>query len=421
MSNRNDMLFVRSARRSQKAGTPAIGDSYAVARRRFKNGAPAPAYGAQQNAAAEQAVLAMAQPMLQQVASNSQYAAANTAQGQNITFDLQNVGLNTKIIIEVSGTLAATAGQNLVATQFGMLNFLSNVQLTDLSNYQRVNTTGRHLHMLACIRRQLAFGAAYQNDSPVNLGSTFNVQNAEQNIDEAGTTFRIFYEVPLAYGEFDLRGAIYASVVNATWRLQVTVNPSLTVATGGTDPLNPAYISTGAGTGSLTNVTFKVYQQYLDQLPRGQNGVPIVPLQSLAYNYLIQTTTSPSVVANVDFPIQYANFRTFLSTIAVYVNNGALNAGTDINYLGIQVANQTFLEKVDPFLASLRARNLIGSDPPKGTYIFDHRRKPIETQQYGNMQFVVNAATATSAYCEMMYEMLSIQSQAINAGSLAVT
>jgi len=52
--------------------------------------------------------------------------------------------------------------------------------------------------------------------------------------------------------------------------------------------------------------------------------------------------------------------------------------------------------------------------------VFDHRRWPIVTDQFGNTQFVLNASTVNaSANLQMMYEMLSMQNQAINAGSLA--
>jgi hypothetical protein len=65
-------------------------------------------------------------------------------------------------------------------------------------------------------------------------------------------------------------------------------------------------------------------------------------------------------------------------------------------------------------------RNLIGDDAPKGVYIINHRKRPVATNQYGNMQFVINPSTVNAGASLLMgYEMLAIQSQAINAGSLA--
>lgn len=393
-------------------------------RRRFKNGGggtggPAP-YTQSNNDAAQQAVLAMAQPMIQQV-NLTALPGNNTAQGQVLNIPLQNVGLNTKITVEVSGTIKQAVAETLTKTNWGLANFFSNIQLTDLSNYQRINTTGRHIFALASLKARGAFGAAFTNDSPVNMASNVPV-NSQPSPVTAAQNFRMFFELPLSYHDYDLRGAIYAAVTSAQWRLTLTVNPNIVVGSGAVDALNACYKSSTAGDlGIMSNVTVKVYQHYLDQLPRNQKtGDPIVPLISLAWDYLIQNTVVPNVAAGADFPVQYANFRTFLSTMAIYDNGGTFNPGSDINYMGIQVANQVFLEQLDPYMASLRNRQNIGDDFPSGTYVFDHRRKPIVTNQYGNTQFVLNASQANAgASLEMSYEMLSLQSQAINAGSLA--
>lgn len=386
--------------------------------RRFKmgGGGGAVAYDDKMNAAAQNAVLQLAQPMIQQTASQA-VAGNNTALGQVYNFPLRNVGLNTKIVIEVSGTIAQAAAETLRKTQWGLANFFSNIQLADLSNYTRINTSGWHLTALASLRRQMAFGAAFVNDSPVNMGSNFQVCNQPDNVTVA-KTFRFFFELPLAYSDVDLRGAIYAAVNNATWQLQVTVNPTICVGSAA-DATLACYQSTTAGdVGVMSAVSIQIYQFYLDQLPFSGNK-PVLPLLSLAYNYLIQNTTQTALVAGQDFPVQYANFRQFLSTIVIYDNAGTLNVGSDINYWGIQAANLTFLRKYDPYMSSLLTRNIMGDDFPKGTYIFDHRSKPINTAAYGNTQLVVNPITVTAGATLLIgYEMLAVQAQAINAGSL---
>lgn len=374
---------------------------------------------------AQRTVLALARPMVQQFGIMPGVpTTANGALGQTFTQVLQNVGLNTKITIEVSGTIAAAAAETLRATNFGITNILSNIQLTDLSNYQRVNTYGQHIYLLNSLRRQQPWGSAYMTDSPVNMGSTWLINNAPAAVVGAGEIpFRIFYEIPLAYHDFDLRGAIYAQVTSAQWRLQVTVNPNAVVGSGATDTLFNCYQSSTAGdVGSLKISSIQVYQHYLDQIPPGPNGMPVLPLLSLAWNYLILNAPQTGILQANDFPVPYANFRTFMSTIAVFDNGGTFNKGSDVNYVGLQVANQTFLEKLDPFMATLRARMLFGDDPPPGVYVFDHRRWPIVTNQFGNTQFVINASQVNAnASLQMYYEMLSLQAQAINAGSLAAS
>lgn len=382
----------------------------------------APAYTQVNNDAAQDAVLKLAQPMIQRV-NVTTIPGNNVAQGQVLNIPLQNVGLNTKITIEVSGTIAQAAAETLTRTAWSLANFFSNITLVDLSNYSRINTTGLHLFLLACLKRKGVFGASYMTDSPVLMGSNYRVMFSPASVTGA-VNFRMFVELPLAYHEYDLRGAIYAAVTSAQWRVQLTINSNFIMSSAATDLLNGCFQSNSAAAGSqgvLSNVSISIYQHYLDQLPRNQKtGAPIVPLISLAWDYLIQSTTVTNVGAGADFPVQYANFRTFLSTAVIYDNAGTFNAGTDVQYWGIQVANQVFLQQLDPFMASLQNRDQIGDDFPAGTYVFDHRRKPIVTNQYGNTQLVLNATQANAgASLVCMYEMLSLQSQAINGGSLA--
>ncbi len=405
---------------------PEFGGNRAY-RRKFKVGAQnggtaAPKYTDADNAQAQALVLAVARPMIQPTMAQN-ITGSNTAQGQTITFNLNNVGLQTKVTVEVQGTLTAVAAETLTRTPWGLANIFTQVVLTDLSNIQRINTTGLHLYALATLRGRAAFGATFLNDAPVNMGSNFLVNDGPQaiNAGSGATPFRMFFELPLAYHDNDLRGAIYSNVTNAQWRLQLTVNPNFIAGSGATDTLFNVYKSTAATPAStLTAFQVQIYQHYLDQLPRGKNNQPIVPLFSLSWNYLIINTVSTGAVATQDFPVQYANFRTFLSTIAIFDNGGTFNSGSDVNYVAIQVANQTYLERLDPFMSTLRTRQMIGDDYPPGTYVFDHRRWPIVTDQFGNTQFVLNASTVNAnANVQMMYEMLSIQNQAINAGSLA--
>ncbi len=371
------------------------------------------------NGIAQDAILAYAQPMSQPLAPIT-ITGNNAAQNTTQVVIPNNVGLNTKLVIEVTGTLAPTSaavGDTLTRTQLGLYNFFSNITLTDLNNVQRINTPSWHLALLAASRNRTPFGAAFANDSPANMGSTFAVMNGPQAVT-VSQQFRIFFEVPIAYSDADLRGAIWANVTSAQWRLSMTINPNLVAPSATTDATQSAYQSASANVGVLSAVTIQVYQEYLDQIPRS-GGQPMLPALSLAYNYLLTQTTLTGMTANADFPVFYPNYRTILSTIAIYDQNGTLNAGTDISYLAIQVANMNYLTKWDPFRCALQTRNMIGTDFPKGCYLLDHRRKPIDTNQYGNMSFVLNASSvAASSSLLLGYEMLAIQSQAINAGSL---
>lgn len=375
---------------------------------------PSTAQLQQANMQARQLVVQRGLNMWQQIASG---AVASVLANNVINIPIRNVGLVKRLVIELSITLAQSAAETFTRTQWGPANLLSNVVLTDLNNQQRINTAGWHLHALATARRQMAFGAAFTNDSPVNIGSNFNVIVAPTPITTV-QTIRMFYELPISYGDYDLRGAIYANVVNATMNLQMTFNPNFVVATGA-DATLAAYQSSTGSLGTLGSLNYTIYQNYLDQVPMSSNG-PILPLMDLSTAYILTNTSVTGLTVGQDLPIPLANFRDFMSVFAIYDNVGVLNAGTDINYVGLQSANFTFIQKYDPFMSSLLTRTLIGDDFPKGTYYFDFRNKPVATIQYGNMQLIINPSAVTSAVANVLlgYEMLALINQVTNAGSL---
>lgn len=359
-------------------------------------------------------VLANSREMFQQVAAATLQAPLA---GQVVNVPLRNVGLVKRLILKFTGTVAQGAAETQSLTKYGLANICTNINVTDLSNYQRVNTTGWHLTNLATLRRQGAYGASFLNDSPVNYGSNFLVNNCPAQIT-AAKNFSFYYEIPLAYSDTDLRGAIYSAVVNATWNLQFTINQNFFVATGA-DATLAVFQSSTAQLGTLTNLAYTVYQIYLDQLPfAGPN--PILPLFDLATGYLLINTNQTALSVNQDFPVQYPNFRQILSTMFVFDNAGTLNVGSDLNYIGIQAANLVFLIKADPQTFALKLRNTIGDDFPPGSYCIETRMQPINTTAYGNMQLVLNPSVVNAGANVLMgYEMLGIINQVANASSLA--
>jgi hypothetical protein len=224
----------------------------------------------------------------------------------------------------------------------------------------------------------------------------------------------MYYYVPLSYSKVDLRGAMWAGVVNAVSQLQLTINPTPVVASG--DAGLAVYSgNTGGWSG---NVTITVWQDYIDQIPQ-VNGQPILPMQDLQLLYQLQNTTLTGLVVGADFGVPFANFRDFYSTTLVYDQNGTYNAGTDINYFALQTANSSNIWKFGPEEAALLARSTFMGDVPTGSYYFDHRARPISTQQFGNTQITVNpSSVAASSSLWVGYEYIAQASQVVFAGSL---
>jgi len=408
----------------------------------------------QVNQIARSAIRARAVRMLQGIYN----AAWNPTQQPTLTINPRNVGLINGFWVKVVATVANSSAAVMNLSDFGPANLLSQIQFNDLSNNTRIQTPGWHVAMLNSWKTRRAFVSALTSysgknsgtqlstaggigeDSPINYGSNFTTISAPATIaaisgSTPGTgTITMWYYVPLAYNPDnpqtpDLRGAVYANVVNATMQLFLsfagTYGTSLVAAFGADSTQAVYYQSTNvAVNAAVTSANVTVYQDYWDQLPTGNQGV-LLPILDLATIYELKQTVQTAIPAGQDFPYQYSNFRDFLSTVAIYVNNGSTGArgvGSDINYWALQSANFTNIWKIEPALAALMTRQHIGLDLPPGTYLFDSRNRPISTTQYGNMQLIINAITAASnPYMLVAVEDFALVQTLSMAGSLAAS
>jgi hypothetical protein len=370
------------------------------------------------NNLARAAILQSAYPMLQQIYSGNLNPASQTS----LNVLPQNVGLISGFFVEVLVTFNVGATTALALSPFGPANVLQNVQFTDLQNYQRINTPGWHIHFLNSARQGRPFFSSTPSDSPIGYGSNWGVITAPSAPagGSTGNTLRMFYWVPLQYASHDLTGGIYAGVYNATMNLQLNFATSAQFAVSTGDPLTAVY--TG-NTATVTNYAVNVWQAYWDQLPV-QNGKPVLPAIDLSTIYELKQITYPNVPVAQDFYMGYSNFRHFMSTIAIFDNGASwpsITPGSDINYWSFRTANYLDTKKADPYLWKGKERQRILTDFPKGVYYFDHRDKPIYTQQTGNINLVLNASTANAgAQVLTGYEMLATVSNLQNAGSLGI-
>lgn len=377
---------------------------------------------AQANMLARQAILANAVPRFNEVFTT----VATPANTPTLNIPPRYVGLIRSFRVVISGTVKNNDSVNtLTLTDLGLSNILapnSGVVLTDLANYQRINTSGWHLAMVnsAKHRKPFASGFALETDEMMGFGETFPILQAPLTIAPNGTgTFRAVWDVPVSYSPDDLRGGIFANVVNSTMNLALTFNSAAFTAAG-TDSTFAVY--KGTATAAFGPLTITVYQDYLDQLPVGQNGI-VTPVLDVSTAYELKNTMVPAVVANVDNPYQYSNFRQYLSTLAIYNSNPSAdagrNAGTDINTWALQVANFSNIWKCDPLTQSQFTRDVLNTDLPKGCYYFSTRRKPINTLQYGNQQLVLNPSISVGGVLHIGLEAFANMNQVSQAGSIA--
>lgn len=384
------------------------------------------------NALQRRAVLNNAVEMTQAV--GSVIVAGPIIQGNNtINFTPRFVGLCKRFIVEISGTATANTA-TATATVYGLARLLSNVQFIDLNNNVRINTDGIHLSVLKQVKaREIALSA--QPISTVStdamLAGQFIASGSAPNFPvivyplptTGGLSFRAVFEVPLAYSDDDLRGAVYLNIVNSTATLALTLNPSAFSANAATDTTASVWTSGANPAGTVTAVTVTLYQVYLDQLPAGNNGV-VLPTLDLSTVYELKVTNLTGQAVAQDFPYPYTNFRDFLSTLVTWNSTGAtagLKNGSDVNYWALQSANFTYLWKIDALLAAQKTREIIGADLPLGTYYFSHRKKPLSTIQYGNLELILNAASVSAglSYQNVYVEDFALVNALTQAGSLA--
>lgn len=376
----------------------------------------------QANLLARQAVLARSVDMVQPVQSFT----FNPAQINPLVITLRNVGLLKRILLPFTATIVNGDANNITLTDFGLSNLFSMVTYTDLSNNQRVQTPLWHLSLVNSIkhRKPYASGYALITDDMANYGENYKVINSPATIN-AGTTATVrgVFEIPVAYNDDDLRGAVFANTYNATQ--QVTLQVNQTPFTGvGVDSTFAIYKGAAVpSTVVISSITVTNYQHYLDQLPQGPQGA-ILPLLDISTVYELKNTTLGPVTANQDFAFQYPNFRDIHSTFLIYNKDTTTDTGrntspADINYWALQSANFTNIWKRFPLDLAQPTREILSTDPPIGTYYSSSRRKPISSNQYGNIEIVLNAINAgANSKLFVGLEMMNYPNMVVNAGSL---
>ena len=343
--------------------------------------------------------------------------------GSVITIQLRNVGLVKRLIVEFSATITAGATSVQTLTPLGLSNLVSNVTFIDLGNNTRINTTGWHLNLVSSVKRRRVFAAAYSSDTPNGYGNNNNrVMYAPATISaNASTPVRFILEIPFVKNNHDLRGSIFADVTNAVMQVQITLNPQMFVSSTA-DKTLAVYQSAGSDLASLSAVAVQCNQNYLDQLPRNpQNAAPILPALDLGTAYLLNNTASGLPVVNQDNGFSFVNARSYESVAYIYDNNGTLNAnGVDLNYEQVTSANFTQILRYDGMMAVVSERDVIGTDFPLGTRYLDFRHRPINTDQYGNMQLIINPSSVLGSAATFLFgwEAYGIIGQVNQAGSL---
>jgi hypothetical protein len=329
-------------------------------------------------------------------------------------------GLLTRFIVEVTATFAATGGATPAVTEPGATNLLSNITFNDLQNNQRHNCPGMQLAITSLMKRHYPWLTSFTSAQKAFGGpATVAPITYATPPTNAGTgTARCVYEIPVSISNKDLRGGIFLGVYGAQLSLQLTINPAPAPSSGD----STFAVFYGANASSISSVTVNVYQEFYDQLPMN-GGAYVLPPLDISTVYQLTYTNFNNLSAGQDYYIPFANYRKYLSQSIIYNNSGTAGGltadGSDINYLQQVAANFTPIWKVYPLEQKRINREQFMCDLFEGLYVFRSYEKPVDTQNYGNMQLDINPITAgASSYAYVMSEFIAYQNQISQAPSL---
>lgn len=353
---------------------------------------------------------------------------------RRVRIPIAATGLLLGLIINVKTNVAvaASTGTALTRTPFGAANLLEQVTFFDINNNTRHQTTGWHLAAIASARagRPYAGTDLDAGSSAKNYPSFYGRVNEDLEAgaatiaQDADSDVAFTYMLPIAYSDKDLRGAIYAGVINATMTLQLDLNQDFIQARtlGGWSEAGYATAndSTAPADVTLGDFEIEVIQVYYDQLPGGKN--PVLPALDLSVVYELKSTNYTGLTQGIGFDMPYSNFRDYLSTMTVYRNrvdaSGFMTAG-DIDKWALETASFLDIFELRDRYPAMWNREQFGSDLPLGVNMFSTREKPITTEQFGNMDLVVTPANVqTGANVLVGYETFALTDKVIRAASM---
>src|SRR5271166_5573769 len=328
---------------------------------------------------------------------------------------------NDNEMIAWASVRAQTAQQALAANMAIRQNILANAVpvLQNVRSGSLANMTfgvpQTWTVLASCQKRRRLFGASHTaaaTSDPTGFGVNFAVQQGLGTVS-TGTpkNFRFVLEIPVVNSNQDLTGAIYANQTTSNNQLQFTINPNWVVF--GVDPFYASFVSSAAlatNTPTLTNLTWTLYQDFLDQLPVDNTGFAQLPPIDIAYALCYQMINPGVQVAAQDNLYALPPFNVYQDLMLFWDNytfNGAGGIGTDVNYVKVQISNTYILLQVDPTIAAIRARNMLSVDMPAvigatttgsgSVYDLDFRHKPLSVNQLSSTNIVFNPATVAAA------------------------
>lgn len=362
---------------------------------------------AQINAAVIQAIMTSPKVQLRTTTLGVQNPTQSASAPTRVTFQPNKTGFIKGYFVKMKGTLTNSGSATATANDSPTLSVLSDIVYNNFNATVRHATTLRELYNLVS-NRGFRMGANAQDLSGVFSPQASIVKALPASIDASDAAdFELWFYVPIvSLVSNRLMGVQWAEYEKAQASLVLTIPAASDMV--GTDAFTAAY---STGTLAMTGLEIEVFQQYwTGQLPQSSNGAIVVPPQSAALQYQIQ-----SGAANINLNAGQLSrdfldqSYTYLSYSLLYDNGGVFNdptgAGRDITSLGLYIDTVTPIYELPPALLTGIHNSPFGA-AQNANYFLDFAKRAINASSAGQYNIGIKpSSVASGAYVRRTLEV----------------
>jgi hypothetical protein len=318
-----------------------------------------------------------------------------TAMGQQMQIPLQRMGIMTGITLNFTVDIGDVTDP--VASAYFPHNFAQQIQYTDFAGVNRTKTSGWQLWAAQGFKHnEILGGTAYQTQASDATGFGFRNTNILSRPDVAtvdnGKVYFSLY-IPLAYDAAnDLTGAVLTQTNVGEHFVTITLANALVGADSWACPFISGTVPLGAG-----GITVEAFQHYIQPQSLNAAQLPLIDL-STVYGFEGAYQTTANIAAGQSTYINYPNNRSILSSLITFENGDAGTANeTDVSQVTLLANSNTNFWEMTPRFQREMMRQIADGDLPSGNYYFPHRRQPILTQLYANVQAKYDVASVAGS------------------------
>ena len=328
--------------------------------------------------------------------------------GQRLTFELNSVGILRFLLVSFEGTLNLSGGSADPAwSKKAPYNIFPNIAFRDIVGTRRVDVSAFMLQNLVHLNRY-GYAAEY---TPTAYGHSTAGYALPSFSGTGDYTVRFNVVVPIAYDEDDLRGALVLAVPNAKAYLEVTCTNDLNDAT------NEDYVTVGGDRTVALSGKVKVTQYYFNPEARG-GRIELPNLDLMQIHEIREIKTTSNLAQGMEKLFSLPTGRVYHLILAQYFKGTAANEGpntTDIDRVRFLYDGNTptLSEGLQQYLWRIRA--MYGRDVPEGLFPIDLRKRPWDSNVWGQLQvgLRLSAAPGTNPYMLFLTKSLYTAEQTL--------